>query len=236
MRRTGPELLDEICESAMFRLGRGIAVLPRDAQHHPRSRASTPATSRRGPDAAREHALRQRPRRPPARPGRHPGQGGRTRHPHRRGHLAGAGQAVPRRFCLGARDQLTVRDPCASAAWAACRAWAAWGRAPSAASRDPSVSWASSPGMLHGLHSDAQRDRRADRQPTGRGRRTTVPSASACSTSPGRAPGRAGPGPARPRRSAALPGPLVQTVRPDATCSITTTHRARRSSRPPAPG
>ena len=28
MRRTGPELLDEISESALFRLGRGISSLP----------------------------------------------------------------------------------------------------------------------------------------------------------------------------------------------------------------
>ena len=39
---------------------------------------------RRGPDPARQHALRQWPRRAPARAGRDPRQGGRARHPHGR--------------------------------------------------------------------------------------------------------------------------------------------------------
>ena len=47
MRRTGPELLDEITESALFRLGRGISALPaRTSPTRPRGRRR----SRRLPD------------------------------------------------------------------------------------------------------------------------------------------------------------------------------------------
>ena len=45
MRRTGPELLDEISESALFRLGRGISSVPDHAQRRARERRRRAATS-----------------------------------------------------------------------------------------------------------------------------------------------------------------------------------------------
>ena len=45
MRRTGPELLEEMSESAVFRLGRGDLLLPGDARRRRSRPASRPATS-----------------------------------------------------------------------------------------------------------------------------------------------------------------------------------------------
>ena len=112
MRRPGPELLDEISESALFRLGRGISRCLTHAQRRARGRRRDRRLHGRGPHPAGQHALRQRPRRPPARPGRHPGQGGRARHPRPVGEQSRA-DAGPRstlvRVGAGARDPPSVR-------------------------------------------------------------------------------------------------------------------------------
>ena len=72
MRRRGQDLLHEISQGALFRLGRGIsgclAVLSA-ALSSGRGRGRVPG---RGPDPARQHALCHRARRAPARPARHP--------------------------------------------------------------------------------------------------------------------------------------------------------------------
>ena len=116
MRRSGPELLDEISESALFRLGRGIsrclAILTAALQSRRRRRR----VPRRGSDPARQHALRQRPRRAPARPGRHPGHRVRPRHPDGRRDLPRPGPRLPRRLSAGPRHSLTRGGACGAAA------------------------------------------------------------------------------------------------------------------------
>ena len=97
MRRTGPELLDEISESALFRLGRGISSCLDHAQRHARGRRRE----------RRLHGRRTRrcspTRSTPAASARSssPGSGSWSRRPRpaspRSADLARAGQAVPRR-------------------------------------------------------------------------------------------------------------------------------------------
>ena len=110
MRRPGPELLEEISEGSLFRLGRGIsACLTQlsDVLDDGRGRRRVP---RRGLHAAGQPDVRQRPRRPPARPRRRARQGVRPRHPGDRPGLRRPGPQLRRRLREGARHPLTPQD------------------------------------------------------------------------------------------------------------------------------
>ncbi len=74
MRRTGPELLDEISESAMFRLGRSISACLSVLSGVIDDGVTTGDFERRRHQPAGQPALRQRARRAPARPRRHAGR------------------------------------------------------------------------------------------------------------------------------------------------------------------
>ncbi len=102
MRRTGTELLQEISENAMFRLGRGISGCLAVLSNGLRAGVDDRRLHGQGPRRTREHALRQRAGRPAARPRRHPGHGGVAGRPHHRLDLARPGQAVPRGVGAGA--------------------------------------------------------------------------------------------------------------------------------------
>ena len=81
MRRPGPELLEEVSESSLFRLGRGISACLTQLSDVLEAGNAGRRLPRRRPDAARQPHVRQRARRAPARPRRHAGQGVRTGHP-----------------------------------------------------------------------------------------------------------------------------------------------------------
>ena len=75
MRRPGPELLEEISESSLFRLGRGISACLTQLSDVLDAGVASRRLRRTGLDAAGQPHVRQRPRRPPARPRRHAREG-----------------------------------------------------------------------------------------------------------------------------------------------------------------
>ena len=109
MRRTGTELFDEISEGAMLRLGRAIAVVPgraAGARSRPASTAGDFTVD--GPRPARQHALRDRPRRAPARPGRARHRRGLPRRTPGRPDRRRAGEGAPAHLGPGHGPRLTA--------------------------------------------------------------------------------------------------------------------------------